>query len=150
VTTLAWTRRRAVELIGQHLDRWSFDFDHARARVGCCHYADRRITLSRHLVPQLTAADVDQAVLHEIAHALAGPQVGHGPRWRTLAAGLGYTGRRTMAVPETRQEARWLACCPHGHEYRRHRRPSGQAYCRPCADQGEWHALHWIDQHAPA
>ena len=150
VTSLAWTRHHAAELIDQHLDRWSFDFDHARARVGCCHYADQRITLSRHLVPALTMAEVDQTLRHEIAHALAGQAAGHGPRWRSLAAKLGYTGRRTMDVPQAREQARWLARCPRGHEYRRHRRPSGKAYCRPCLDGGDWHALRWVDQRAEA
>ncbi|MDR1265150.1 MAG: SprT-like domain-containing protein [Propionibacteriaceae bacterium] len=146
MTTLAWTRRRGEELVAAHLPRWSFDLDQARARVGCCHYADHKITLSRHLVVHLSAAEVDQALLHEIAHALAGHRAGHGPQWRRAAARLGYTGRRTVAVPAARLQARWLARCPHGHEYRRHRRPSTVAYCRPCSQRGEWFALEWTDQ----
>jgi predicted SprT family Zn-dependent metalloprotease len=132
-------------LVGAHLPDWSFDFDHARARVGCCHYADRRITLSRHLVLYLTAPEVDQALLHEIAHAKAGAKAGHGPAWRQAAARLGYTGRRTMPVPDARAQARWTAACPRGHEYHRHRRPSGKAYCSVCARGGEWHALRWME-----
>ncbi|MDR1807488.1 MAG: SprT-like domain-containing protein [Propionibacteriaceae bacterium] len=146
MTTLAWTRRRADELIGAHLERWSFDFDHARTRVGCCHYGDRRITLSRHLVLYLTAPEVDQALLHEIAHALVGAKAGHGPAWRKQAARLGYTGRRTIPVPDARRQARWAARCPRGHEYLRHRRPSGKAYCSICAKAGEWHLLRFEDR----
>ncbi|MDR1512777.1 MAG: SprT-like domain-containing protein [Propionibacteriaceae bacterium] len=146
MTTLAWAQARASELIGQHLTAWSFGFDHARARVGCCHYDDRQITLSRHLVLGLTAPEVDQAVLHEIAHAIAGPKEGHGPAWRRTAARLGYTGRRTMHVPDAREQARWVARCPKGHEYRRHRRPSRAAYCSPCSRAGQWHLLKWVDE----
>jgi predicted SprT family Zn-dependent metalloprotease len=145
VTTLAWTRRRADELIGHHLHGWRFEFDHARARVGCCHYADRRITLSRHLVLHLTAQEVDQALFHEIAHAQAGQRAGHGEAWRKKAKALGYTGRRTMAVPDARAQARWRAACPRGHEYQRHRRPSGRAYCSICAKTGVWYPLTWVD-----
>jgi hypothetical protein len=91
VVTLAWTRQRAEQLIEQQLGpQWSFAFDRARTRVGCCHFQAHRITLSRHLLPQLSPLEAEQAILHELAHALSGPRAGHGPQWRQAAAGLGY------------------------------------------------------------
>ncbi|MDR0990674.1 MAG: SprT-like domain-containing protein [Propionibacteriaceae bacterium] len=144
--TMAWTRQRAAELIDHYLPGWTFAFDHARTRIGCCHYHDQRITLSRHLLRHLSAEEVDQALRHEIAHALTGPKAGHGAIWRRTATGLGYTGQRTMPVPAARQQARWIAACPQGHTYLRHRRPSGTAYCGPCSQRGDWYQLDWEDQ----
>jgi hypothetical protein len=53
-----------------------------------------------------------------------------------------------MPVPEARQQARWRASCPRGHEYLRHRRPSRQSFCGPCMKQGDSFELDWQDQRA--
>ncbi|MDR1213589.1 MAG: SprT-like domain-containing protein [Propionibacteriaceae bacterium] len=149
MTSLVWARQRASRLVDQHLGGdWSFDFDHARARVGCCHFQTRRITVSRHLTPQLSQQELEQAVLHEIAHALVGAEAGHGPAWRQIAGRLGYTGRRTIDLPAARRQARWRAVCPRGHELLRHRRPPDGACCGACARQGERHRLVWQDRRA--
>jgi predicted SprT family Zn-dependent metalloprotease len=135
--------------MGRHLPTWTFGFDHARARVGCCHYATHQITLSRYLIAHLGVEDVDQAILHEVAHALAGPSARHGPAWRALADGLGYSGHRTIDVPDARAAAHWGAVCPRGHEHLRHRRPPAGSRCGPCARAGENHVLVWTDRRQP-
>ncbi|MDR1386148.1 MAG: SprT-like domain-containing protein [Propionibacteriaceae bacterium] len=147
MTSLAWARRRADRLLAQHLGAdWSFDFDHARARVGCCDFQARRITVSRHLTPDLSQEQFEQAVLHEIAHALAGAAAHHGPLWRQTADRLGYHGRRTFDLPQSRQRARWLGTCRLGHELLRHRRPPAGACCGECARSGLRHRLVWQDR----
>lgn len=35
------------------------------------------------------AKEVHETILHEIAHALAGPGAGHGPKWREMARRVG-------------------------------------------------------------
>lgn len=35
---------------------------------------------------------VENVILHEIAHALAGQEAGHGPRWRAVALWIGCDG----------------------------------------------------------
>lgn len=43
--------------------------------------------------PQLLRCDlvfINQIILHEVAHALAGPSAKHGPRWLRIARLLGY------------------------------------------------------------
>jgi predicted SprT family Zn-dependent metalloprotease len=146
VTSLAWARQHGAALLERHLPTWSFGFDHARTRAGCCHYAQRRITLSRCLLPYLGPDAVEQTLLHEIAHAQAGAAAGHGLAWRRAADRLGYTGRRTIDIPEARQQARWRAVCPNGHEHLRHRRPPAGARCGPCARAGFDWVLTWADR----
>ncbi len=86
----------ARELLTEHqLHDWQFAFDHARVRCGSCHYRTRQISLSRHFVALNDTYEVNNVLLHEIAHALAGPGVGHGAAWQELA-------RRLGARPETR------------------------------------------------
>lgn len=78
---------------------WTFEFDRATRRLGATHPAKKKITLSRLVTEAATASIVEQVMLHEIAHALLPAHVQHGHEWKTLAAKIGYTGKRTMANP---------------------------------------------------
>ena len=107
--------------------------------MGLCRYHDRRIELSIHFVEANDHAAIEDTLLHEIAHALAGEAAGHGPRWRRICRQIGATPQRTG---EAQMPAgKWVAACPScGHEYQRHRRPpSGYRYaCRACGhERGE-------------
>lgn len=74
---------------------WCFRFLDSVHLAGCCHFATRSICVSVHLVED-TRHDlcvVDNVVLHEIAHALAGCEAGHGPTWREVALRIGNDGK---------------------------------------------------------
>lgn len=135
MTTLEAVRARAEHLMAAHLgDRtWAFGFDHAKTRAGQCDFARRRITVSRHLAVRFSDEDVDQVLLHEIAHALAGARAGHGPRWRRTAAALGYTGSRLYDGPVASELAPWVGTCPAGHEHFRYRTPTRPLACATCS-----------------
>ncbi|MDO5463847.1 MAG: SprT-like domain-containing protein [Akkermansia sp.] len=85
----------ALDLTG-----WSFGWDRAVRRLGCCSYGKRRITLSRHYVAAYLEKDatmVRRTVLHELAHALAMVQHrerGHGRVWRLYCNLLGIAGEK--------------------------------------------------------
>ncbi|MDR2974757.1 MAG: SprT-like domain-containing protein [Propionibacteriaceae bacterium] len=131
----------------RHLgEQWAFGMDHARSRLGCCHYDSRRITCSVYLVAYLAEDEVEQVVLHEIAHAQAGVKAGHGRGWFNRARALGYTGGRTIDVPEARAASRWLGVCAAGHEIYRHRRPRGRVCCGACAKDGSRRPITWQDR----
>jgi len=134
-------------MVGDLLPRgWSFGLDHARTRLGCCHYHQKKITCSTYLIAYLADDEVEQVILHEIAHGLVGAEAGHGKVWQRQAAALGYTGGRTIDVPEARLSARWLGVCPMGHEILRHRRPARKAYCGACARRGVRGRVTWQDR----
>ncbi|ALJ18976.1 SprT-like domain-containing protein [Microbacterium sp. No. 7] len=139
-------RRMAEELITAHLDAsWSFDFDHAKRRAGACHYAHKRITVSRYLSARYDDETNRQTLLHEVAHALAGPAAQHGPAWKRIARGLGYTGGVTHHGETATDLAPWVGRCPAGHVAYRHRRVTRQVSCARCAPTFdarylfEWH-----------
>lgn len=138
----------ADALIRLHLtgDSWSFRFDHAKTRFGQCDHRNKTITISRYLASSAADDDVHQVLLHEVAHAIAGPRAGHGPRWREVARDLGYDGGRTHNAPAATEHARWRGVCPAGHEIIRFRKPSRQTSCAHCAPRfSPDHLIAWSD-----
>jgi predicted SprT family Zn-dependent metalloprotease len=127
--------RLAEELLGRHLPEgaWTFAFDSAKRRAGACDYTRRRITVSRYLAAKWDEEEVRQTLLHEIAHALAGHAAAHGPKWRSVARGLGYTGKRLHDGPIADERAAWVGTCAAGHVHYRFRRPQSALSCGLCA-----------------
>lgn len=124
----------AHALIALHLDEsWTFGFDNAKRRAGLCDYRARRISVSRYLAARYSDDENHQTLLHEVAHALAGPQAGHGPQWKRMARDLGYVGGTTHHGETAVELAPWVGVCPAGHVAYRHRRASRPTSCAKCA-----------------
>lgn len=127
-----------------HLTRWVLVFDGARARAGVCRFARHEIGLSRVLTALHGPDLVRETVLHEIAHALVGPQHAHDAVWQATARAIGSDGRRRMSASAPRPVAPWVGTCPRGHEVTRHRRPARPASCPRCAHAFDLaHLLVW-------
>lgn len=136
----------AESLIRIHLDpdEWTFDFDRARTRAGQCDYSKRRITVSRLLAERFEDDEIYQVLLHEVAHAVAGHRAAHGPKWRRIAADLGYDGGRLHHGQTATELAPWVGQCPAGHLHYRHRAPSRPASCAQCSRRySPAHAITW-------
>lgn len=75
---------------------WKVELDRAKQRCGCCYFYEKKITLSKHYIAAETVSneDIKNTILHEIAHAIAGPDAGHGPRWKLLARAIGCSAER--------------------------------------------------------
>jgi predicted SprT family Zn-dependent metalloprotease len=88
-------RTRALELardlLNEHgLGRWSIRVNTRMSRtLGRCDHHTRTIQLARWVFERCPWEEIEDLVRHEVAHALAGPRAGHGPRWKTLAVQLG-------------------------------------------------------------
>nr|WP_245325198.1 SprT-like domain-containing protein [Microbacterium amylolyticum] len=124
----------ADALIRLHLDdTWAFGFDNAKRRAGLCNYTTKRISVSRYLAARFSDDDVHQTLLHEVAHAIAGPEAGHGREWKRIARELGYVGGTTHHGETAIELAPWVGTCPGGHVVYRHRRPSRASSCVKCA-----------------
>ncbi|WP_150307827.1 SprT-like domain-containing protein [Planctomonas psychrotolerans] len=139
-------RVEAKNLIARHLDPtvWSFAFDNAKTRAGLCNYGIKRITVSRYLASRYDENEIHQVLLHEVAHALAGPRAGHGPKWRSIAAGIGYVGKRTHSGEIANDLAPWIGMCPAGHEHYRYRRPTRPLACGLCTRRfSPRHLIDW-------
>lgn len=145
MTDLDRVRRWADALITLHLDdSWTFGFDNAKRRAGLCDYGRRRISVSRYLAARYDDETNHQTLLHEVAHAMAGPTAGHGPRWRRVARELGYVGGTTHHGETAVELAPWVGVCPAGHVAYRHRRASRATSCATCAPHfDERHLFTW-------
>ena len=82
----------ARQLIDRHgLTDWTLAFSETRRRLGHCDYRDKVIRIAL----QHALGDADESirdtVLHEIAHAIAGCEAGHGPLWKEIAQKIGAT-----------------------------------------------------------
>jgi predicted SprT family Zn-dependent metalloprotease len=104
----------ARDLMDAHgLHEWTLTFDNAKRRLGCCRFATKTISLSRPLAEINEWNVVNDTILHEIAHALAGPRAGHGPKWRTVARQVGATPVRCADAAEVATLAcAWTGACP--------------------------------------
>ena len=138
-------RRWADALIVLHLDlTWTFAFDNAKKRAGLCNYTVRRITVSRYLAARYEDDEVHQILLHEVAHALAGPRAGHGPKWKAIADSLGYDGKRTHDGEIADELAPWVGVCPAGHTHFRYRKPTRAFACGLCGRGfNRAHLIEW-------
>ncbi|MDQ1544432.1 MAG: hypothetical protein QOK08_2070 [Actinomycetota bacterium] len=139
-------RTWAEALIALHLDPavWSFGFDNAKTRAGLCSFDRHRITVSRYLAGRYEDDEIHQILLHEVAHALAGPRVGHGPKWRSVAKELGYDGKRTHDGAIADEFAPWIGTCPAGHIHYRYKQPKRTLACGRCSRRFDpAHAIDW-------
>lgn len=131
---LEQVQKWANALILLHLDAtsWSFGFDNAKTRAGLCNFTDGHISVSKYLAARYEDDEIHQVLLHEIAHALAGPRAGHGTAWKRTADELGYDGKRTHDGSASNELAPWLGLCPASHEHHRFRKPVKPLSCGVC------------------
>jgi predicted SprT family Zn-dependent metalloprotease len=98
------TKKKALTLMKKHKlikNGWWFKWDHAKTRIGCCHYDDKMISLSKYWTKELTLNEMEKTILHEIAHAIVGHKVkSHGSEWRDKCIEIGGDGERCGKVPK--------------------------------------------------
>lgn len=73
---------------------WTFKYTHGRRQLGVCYYDRKLIKISRDYARINEESRMVNTLLHEIAHALAGPYAGHGPLWEKIARMIGSSGHR--------------------------------------------------------
>lgn len=129
--------RLTRRLMKKHrLGDWYFDWSRSKRSMGKCNFTRKLITLSSYIVALNDWATVKESVLHEIAHALAGPEVGHGPAWKAACEAIGARPEPQLdlsrvVMPEPRYVAR-CGCPDVLHE--RYRRSRGSPRCGECGE----------------
>ena len=73
---------------------WRFSFDRAKRRAGSCKFSKKEITIAKAYAEQQEVMEIKNTILHEIAHALVGPQHGHSQIWRKKAKEIGCDASR--------------------------------------------------------
>ena len=76
------------------LKQWNFEFDNANRRAGCCNFNKKVISLSYEYARFASDEHIEEALLHEIAHAIVGKKHNHDAVWKAKAQELGCSGER--------------------------------------------------------
>ncbi len=143
--TLADVEMLARRLLARHQAQsglgtlWTFGFDLSTSRAGVCRYRDQRIDLSVSYCLRATRADIENTLLHEIAHAIVGIEHGHDAVWKAKAHEIGCTAERCHGVTHT--VARWVGECGCRRQWFRQRlsrRLRTGAICKACGRRIEW------------
>jgi predicted SprT family Zn-dependent metalloprotease len=118
------------EIVKHGLDGWTFRLADTKRRLGVCNYRSRQIEIAEYYALNSSPETVIDTLLHEIAHAIAGPAAAHGPVWKATAARLGATPRACDNSHEAIvQPGDWQATCPTCkrtiHRYKRPKSLSG-------------------------
>ncbi len=71
------------------LTGWTLTFGEARKRLGACRFRHHVIWISRTHALEGSEEQLLDTVLHEIAHAIAGHEAGHGLLWKATARRIG-------------------------------------------------------------
>ncbi|MEP9381824.1 SprT-like domain-containing protein [Nocardioides cheoyonin] len=146
----AWSL--AHELLERHgLVGWTIELDQAKRRAGVCRHGRKVIGLSAPITRLHPEAEVRDTILHEIAHALVGPEAGHGPVWAETARRIGCSGERCVPEDAPRVPGAWVGVCREGHMVERHRRPERVLMCGRCdAPNDVDRVFEWVHHGRPA
>ncbi len=114
------------QLAKHGLNGWTFGWGTTRRRLGVCKYRIKRIEISKFYAANNSREKVIDTLMHEIAHALAGPKAKHGPIWKAIAARLGARPEACDRDHDTViQPGNWRATCDGcGHVFERYKRPT--------------------------
>jgi len=142
----------AESLLEYHgLADWRVEYDSAKRRAGICRFREQVIGLSAPLTTLHSEEEVRDTILHEIAHALAGPGHGHDHVWQQIAVRIGSSGERCTSSEAPQVEPAWLGVCRAGHTLGRHRRPERVVTCGECSSLFDpAHIFEWTHHGRPA
>ena len=112
------------------LCNWKLELDYAKVRAGACHFTEKKISFSRHFLNNADQLDINDTILHEIAHALVGPKHGHDRVWKNMAKKIGCSAKRCHTLEFS--EYKWIRFCTnYCWEQKVHRRKLN-LICKKC------------------
>lgn len=126
-----------IELMDQHrlfAQGWTGGWNNRKRALGVCKSRSKSIELSRPLVLVNDEKVIRNTILHEIAHAIAGYDAGHGPMWKLVAIRVGAEPVSCAATANrVLPNAPWQAICTGcGQVVQRFRKPRRIISCGTC------------------
>lgn len=86
VVDLATALLREFNLAGQG---WSVRLSKSSTRAGRCDYVRKQLEFSTRAIAQYSNEEMEEVILHELAHAIVGPGHEHGRVWAAQVRELG-------------------------------------------------------------
>ena len=110
-----------LKLTHFNLNDWKITFDYAKKRAGACIYSTKELSFSVYFLRNSSDFDKKDTLLHEIAHAIVGPNQGHNNTWKKKALSIGCSGKIYHTFNFS--NANWIKYCSKNcweqHSYRR-------------------------------
>ena len=121
-----------------NIEGWRFKLGKGKRTLGMCDYTRKTITISKFHIRYSSKNKIIDTVRHEVAHILAGPNTGHGERWKSYAVKLGAKPEKyqTTNIPHL-----YHVVCENcnkkvGAFHRKPRRDLKKLLHRPCGING--------------
>lgn len=115
------------------LSDWTVVYDRSKVRGAQCRYGPREIGLSAYLMAIWEWDHIENAILHEIAHALTKGH-GHDKVWRAMFLAIGGNGKTRWGTDgEAHVEGKYVGECPNGHKVYKQRKSKVMTQRRSCA-----------------
>jgi predicted SprT family Zn-dependent metalloprotease len=126
---------------------WSFEWDNAKTRFGCCYFGPKKITMSQAMTLLNSEEDVRDTILHEIAHAIAGPRTKHGILWRIEARRVGARPipccDSKVETPPAKYIGKCVGCGVEVKRYKLTRRVTEDCHHTACRRMGKESKIEW-------
>lgn len=116
------------------LSNWSFQLNKRKTSLAITNYTKKIISLSKYFLNRETCTKekIENAILHEIAHVLAGYEAKHGPKWKEIAKKIGCNGEVCSNMEQPL--GKYTMICPNkcfSREYYRKPKIQGKL-CKKC------------------
>lgn len=104
----------AAAKIAEHLppEGWTFSWLTTKRTMGLCDYRTKMVSASKIYVGIASVEQLENTVLHEIAHALAGFKAGHGFAWERACVAIGAEPKRLFDASQISPPYTWARSCP--------------------------------------
>jgi len=126
----------AQKLAEHNLTGWKFSFNKRKRSIGVCSYHSSTISVSSSWVGVAPLDKLEDTVLHEIAHAIAGYEAHHGPAWERACLLVGADPTATYDAAGLDPGYTWSQECPScgkGNKYFRKPSTRRQHSCGACS-----------------
>ena len=115
------------------LHDWTVEFGSAYNIFGSCNHTDKVLRFSLRFAEALPWEETYDTIVHEIAHAIAGYDAGHGIVWKRIARELGVKHLSASVDVDIEFEEPWVGTCLNGHTVTMKRAPQRVRSCAICS-----------------
>lgn len=117
--------------------------------MGSCEYRRKYIRISKYHIKANEWQEIEDTMLHEIAHALTPDDAGHGRAWKQMCVKIGARPNRvvsneTMIKIKEIAKPKYMYACPNcNHKRPAYRKLKREMACSACCNKyngGKYHA----------
>ena len=133
---MPFSKERIKEIYNIHHDKFltplgkkvPLKFNKNKTRAAVCFFDPLEIEISEYYFKStlVSEADINNTLLHEIAHAIAGHSAGHGPKWKMVARKIGCDAKRCSKAFLEGKHYKYTLRCGKGCVIRRHKLTKGK------------------------